>query len=182
MNGGPAPAPVPVEPITLQYAAVPAWDDIIYEPTPGGVRITLRHGGSVIVASIVAAFLLMLLVIPVFILGWRQVLLALGVVGEVLAVIVYAIVGTVVGVLKQTKPTVIEVTADALVFRNVFVQEGYEVIRPRSEVYDVKYVTHSRNLVVRCHTMNMIDCRPVRDEATLRWLAEVLREAMGIKS
>jgi hypothetical protein len=50
----------------------------------------------------------------------------------------------------------------------------------RAAVYDVQYVAHSGNLVVRIHGSEMLEIRPSRDPRVLTWIAQELRRALGL--
>jgi hypothetical protein len=47
-------------------------------------------------------------------------------------------------------------------------------------VYDVKFVTPSRKLVVRTRGMEIFEWRPVDDDAEIRRMVGFLREVIGL--
>jgi hypothetical protein len=50
----------------------------------------------------------------------------------------------------------------------------------RGEVYDIRYVEHSGNIVVRAHRREMVEFRPSADDRIVRWIAAELRRALGL--
>ena len=92
-----------------------------------------------------------------------------------------ALTGRGIPVVVGTCPDFGVITAIPQPLRNVFCdQEVRDVERPRAAVYEVKYVGHSGNLFIRARGHDVIDFRPVKDPAALRWIAGVLREALGL--
>ena len=57
--------------------------------------------------------------------------------------------------------------------------ESMTLIRPRDKIYEIKYVSHSGNLVIRTHGMDMIDIRPFHNVELMKWLTDELRQALG---
>jgi len=76
-------------------------------------------------------------------------------------------------------PIVIEVTREAVRLVN-FSRETDARTLPRNLVYDVKFVAHSRMMVIRTRGMEMVECRPVDDDNEIRRMVEFLREAVGL--
>jgi len=149
----------------LQYADAPARHGIIFETTADGLMITIP--------------------VPLP----RQLLMLAGS-GGVLALsfIIHTFVGVAVvaGVLilaifrrRLGRPMVIELDARELRLLNVNPGEP-EPDRTfrRADVYDVKFVRHSGNLVVRVHGQEILEVRPSDDPAILEWLADTLHRAL----
>jgi hypothetical protein len=76
-------------------------------------------------------------------------------------------------------PVVVEVTPDTLSFLNLSAQRENHIL-PRNLVYDVKYVTHSRMMVVRTRGLEMFEWRPVDDDAEIARMVGFLRDALGL--
>lgn len=185
MNLEPEKPPITALPLGLQYADAPGRYGIVLETTDEGVRISIPKIGIsseniIILASLLATVLSM----GAALLMWA------GVRGFLLA---FAGLSPVVGIslhlawefwkfpLSSAKPRSIELKSTALVLINILMEDEKMVVtRPRSQIYDVKYVPHSGNLVVRCHSENMIECRPIADPIVLQWIADVLREALHL--
>jgi hypothetical protein len=51
---------------------------------------------------------------------------------------------------------------------------------PRESVYLVHFVDHSQNMVIRAQDHEMLECRIRNDRALTRWLAEFLRQELGL--
>ena len=84
---------------------------------------------------------------------------------------------------RRDRPLIIEVTSSIVAIRNLDADgEGqyYDLLRPRDAVYEVKFVAHSGNLVIRAKGHEMIDCHLFSDPRTTQWAADVLREALGL--
>jgi hypothetical protein len=76
----------------------------------------------------------------------------------------------------------LELTADALRGR-YFQAELAMLVKfslPRARIHEVKYVSHSGNLVIRAHGREMVEWRPTEDAQTLRFVAARLRQALGL--
>lgn len=182
MNANSSPPPVPVQPFVLQYADAAAWHGMLLHATEDGLKITLYRGGFAVFRAALTFALFAGVVIPFGVFARRR--LPAEFAGFELAVItvMLAIVGAAIRLFVRTKPAIIEITGDALIFQNVLPNESFEMVRPRSEVYDVSYDERWRSLVAKCYTMNVIECRLNRDPAVLRWLAQVLREALKLQN
>jgi hypothetical protein len=77
------------------------------------------------------------------------------------------------------EPMVVEVTPKVVVFEN-FSRETPVHTVPRDQIYDVKYVSHSGNLVIRARGHEILEWRPVENERELARIALFLREAIGM--
>jgi hypothetical protein len=146
---------------TLSYVGVATRLGMVHEPLADGVRITrpAEYGRAV-------AVLLTALTLPYVV--------PAGLVGANLAPLVRRIWG-------GTRPAVFEVSGRSLSLRNVYCDNQVrDFDRPRDAVYEVKYVSHSGNLMIRARGHELIDFRPVKDPAALQWIAGVLREALGL--
>jgi hypothetical protein len=177
--------PVAVQPIELRYADAPARDGLVLETSEHGVRITLptirfnaTHFASTLFIIVIS------IAIPV--LRWGHGFVMFLVQNPLVvmpSILIFAVSFWAVPKMmrKAEMPRTIEVTAESLVLTNILVEEEQTIItRPRGEVYDIRYVAHSGNLVIHCHKMNMVECRPVRDPIVLKWIAAVLRDAMAL--
>jgi hypothetical protein len=186
--------PLPVQPIELRYADAPDRDGLVLEPTEDGVRITLpeiQFNPANFFATIIILFLF---VVVMSITIWWPILFwlyeFLQIIRKNPLVFLPGALALIFGLWAVPKtmrrppiPRTIEVTAEALIFTNVMIEEEQTIItRPRREIYDVRYVSHSGNLVVHCHKMNMVECRPVRDPIVMKWIAAVLREALCLQT
>ena len=185
MNVEPDKPAVPALPLRLQYADAPGRYGIVLETTDEGVRISIPKIGISREMIIVLASLL----VTVFSMGTALLMWA-GVRGFLL---VLAGLSPLVGIslhlgwvfwkfpFRSAKPRSIELTTTVLILVNILMEEEKTVVtRSRSQIYDVKFVPHSGNLVIRCHTENMIECRPIADPIVLQWIADVLREALHL--
>ncbi len=78
----------------------------------------------------------------------------------------------------------IKLTTDTLSIRYFFIPSGnlIAIDLARSQIYDVKYVTHSGNLVIRCHHQEMSQFCPSSDPIVLQWIADRIREALKLSS
>jgi hypothetical protein len=158
--------PMQGQPLTLQYADLPIGIGVIVEPLPHGVRITQppSHGvgAAILIFTILFAPLLLLVILFSGDLdALRRPLRAIR---------------------RAFRPMIIEVTATTLSLLNVEI-DGHpqDLLHPRDQVYDVRYVQHSGNVVIRVHGQEMIDCRPFKDPRMLQWLADVLCQALELK-
>ena len=147
---------------TLTYANAPTRLGLVHEPLSDGVRITrparLGRVAGAVAMAVLAVPLVMIAVAfysppaPFFrrIHGWSL-------------------------------PTVLEVSGTRLFLQNVNIDGAVQdVERARDAVYEVKYVAHSGNLVIRARGRDIIDFRPVDNPAALEWIAGLLREALGL--
>ena len=171
------------------------------EPIPGGLRITLPTPPNPIpgqVVEVISTGLVELspyLMIGFFVLGigatmhlvrfWAILLfrdIPWQLYGFVGICAVLAIVHIWTLVRDRRRPSAIELTADTLRIRcfDAAGEKLRKISLARSQIYDVKFVPHSGNLVIRCHTENMIECRPIADPIVLQWIADVLREALHL--
>ena len=80
---------------------------------------------------------------------------------------------------KLSDPMIVEVTPTAVVFQNLSHETPIHSF-PRDKIYDVKYVNHSKNLVIRARGLEILEWRPVPDERELTRMALFLREAIGL--
>ena len=186
MNDEPINPPSPVVPIKLQYADAPSRHGIILEATADGVRITIPEIGftrlllTIAFVAMTGAFIVSSAFIAQPII--RIVMLSSEMLPVTVGLLLQIVWGIKIALVHAAKPKVIEVTASDLILTNILVEDENNVItRPRSQIYDVKYIGHSGNLVIRCHTANMIECRPVTNPIVLQWLAGVLREALQLR-
>jgi hypothetical protein len=149
----------------LQYADAPARHGIVFETTPEGVIVTIPVplARRVLGMAAYGGMLVMALIIHVFV--------AVAMVVAGLALVVFRN--------RLGRPIVIELDARELRFRNVAPGEAQsDWACPRADVYDVKYVRHSGNLVVRIRGREMFEVRPSDDPAIVAWLAETLNRAL----
>jgi hypothetical protein len=146
----------------LPYADLPARHGIVVEPLPGGVRITIpqsawRHLGLAVVAAL-----------P-FVMCNLYVALAVAVIG-----VATALVRRRIG-----RPMVIEVDDRHFSVTNLNPAEPQDdPCYPRADVYDVKFVSHSGNVVVHARGHEMLELRPRPTEDVNRWLAAALHDAL----
>jgi hypothetical protein len=83
---------------------------------------------------------------------------------------------------RARAPTIIEVAGPTLSLLNIETEETYQnIIRPRKDIYDVRFIEHSGNLFIRAHGHEIIDIRPFHDPRILRWLAQTLHQALELK-
>ena len=80
---------------------------------------------------------------------------------------------------RLSAPMIVEVTPKAVVFQNLTHENPIQSL-PRDQIYDVKYVSHSGNLVIRARGHEIIEWRPVQHERELVRMALFLREAIGL--
>src|SRR5688572_15087587 len=122
----------------LQYADAPARHGIVFETSADGLLITIP--------------------VPL----WRQLAMLAGSGGVlIIAVLIHLFAAVAIAVIalclaiyhrRLGRPVIIELTADELRFRNVTPGEpDADRTFRRADVYDVKFVGHSGNLVVRVH-------------------------------
>jgi hypothetical protein len=166
--------------LTIPYADVPARLGIVYETRPGGLRMTIpRSPGIVRDLWLTAAAEIVVLGLVGLLSGAN--LCAIGVFAALLGlVLLYRVF------VANFGPAVIEVFDEAVILRNVETRtesraDTRDFVRPRAAVYEVKYVSHSGNLVVKARGHEMIECRPVRRPEALEWIAARIREALGLK-
>jgi hypothetical protein len=143
----------------LQYADAPARNGITYGQTADGFLITIQIPIWRRAAALATALpLVVLFLTNIFV-----------------AIVVFAVI-IIAAVVRQqfTRPTVIELTADELVIQNLLgATADYRV--PRDAVYDVRYVSHSGNIVIHARGQEMLEFRPVGDCELLKWLAETIQ-------
>jgi hypothetical protein len=159
------PVPTDQPPPTLQYAALPPGIGLIIEPLPDGIRITRPPNRSL------ATFLLVLLLLlsPLALL-----LILISADPEAFRLPIRVI-------RSAFKPMIIELTATTLSLLNVDLNgRPLDLVRPRKDVYDVRFIEHSGNLFIRAHGHEIIDIRPFHDPRILRWIAQTLRQTLGI--
>jgi len=155
----------PSGPTVIPYADAPPGIGLIIEPLPDGIRITKPPVRSYAIFLLV----LLLLISPLA-------LLLLCLVGglDALKLPIRIIRGA-------FRPRIIEVTATTLSLLNIDINGRPEdMIRPRQDVYEVRFVEHSGNLFIRTRGHEIIDCRPFHDPRILRWLADTLRKTLGL--
>jgi hypothetical protein len=151
----------------LSYADLPTRFGIMYERTPDGLYMSIP-------IPIWKRFLAFTGMVPLLLLlfmgGW----------GPLIALVVVIVV--LILRKRLAKPLIIDLTADELVLRNVLSQQREEIRMKcryrRSDVYDVKYVSHSGNIVIHAHHHELLELRPINDARVLEWIARTLREAL----
>lgn len=80
---------------------------------------------------------------------------------------------------RLDRPVVIEVTPATLVFANL-TYRPVNVSLPRDEIYDIKHVAHSGQLVVRRRGKDLVEVQPIADQEELQRIAAFLRDATGL--
>jgi hypothetical protein len=79
--------------------------------------------------------------------------------------------------------TTIRVDADALSIEDFHSWSEVVTLQfPRAGVYDVRYIEHSGNLLIRAHGQQLFDGRPINDPLVLREIAASIRAALGWES
>ena len=153
-------------PPTLQYAALPPGIGLIVEPLDGGIRITRTPNRSLATLLLV----LLLLLSPLALL-----LICISADPNAFRLPLRI-------VLSAFKPMIIELTATTLSLLNVDLNgRPLDLIRPRKDIYDVRFIEHSGNLFIRAHGHEIIDFRPFHDPRILRWLADTLRQMLDLE-
>ena len=80
---------------------------------------------------------------------------------------------------RLADPMVVQVTATAVVLENLSHEMPTHTV-PRDLIYDIKYVSHSGNLVIRARGQEILEWRPVENERELLRISLFLREAIGL--
>jgi hypothetical protein len=170
-------------PNVVAYADLPARYGVQYEIRPDGCVIVLPPPRWWRRIEVVTPLLFILLVIgPLFYDDATK--------GEFGSMLVLLIVAGGFGVftrfaLLRGRPLVLEVTASEVKVGNAqpVLWTGAPVTHtlnyPRAQVYDVQYVPHSRNIVLRVHGSEMMEFRPTQSPDLNRWIAQQLRRALG---
>ena len=147
----------------LQYADAPARNGITYGQTPDGFLITIQI--PIWKRAAALAFSL-----PLVVLFMTNIFVA--------SIVFLVIIILAVARQKFTRPTVIELTADEFIIQNLLgAAADYRV--PREAVYDVRYVSHSGNIVVHARGQQLLEFRPMNDAALLKWLAETIQSHLA---
>jgi hypothetical protein len=154
------------QPPLLHYADLPPGIGLIVETLPDGVRITQPPapgaGAAIVILAIFISPIVLLVILATADLDALRRMLR--------------------GIKSVFRPMIIEVTGPSLSLLNIEIDGTYQdVIRPRESVYELRFIEHSGNLFIRAHGQEIIDCRPFRDPRMLRWLANVLVQALGLK-
>jgi hypothetical protein len=180
-------------PPTLSYATAGAASRVQYSrdgavakvviPAPSGRRVGAAIDATAAVIAGVLFNELGVFVAALAVCGWlaggysRQ----LGLAVVVLSAIVGGVfVGAWLYYRRLDAPMTVEVTPDALSFLNLSAARKEHVL-PRNLVYDIKFVTHSGNLVVRTRGWEIFEWRPVNSDAEILRLVTFLREVVGLE-
>ena len=148
----------------LSYGDLPTQRGVIVETWPGGMRLTVPPPRFARLGWIVGRILFTPIIVLFLLLGAGD------------ALFFYR------GLLRVGRAMVIEVNEDSLSFLNTPMgDQRRDVVLPRRDVYAVKYVGHSGNLVVRAHGHEMLDWRPFRSPHMLEYVARLIREALGLE-
>jgi len=174
--------PTPAIPL-LDYADLPTRHGIEYEIRPDGVSFILPPAPfwkrpEIIVAAVV-----------ILLLALNNMPSAMRVgVGEVISnVVTFSFVGLilVVGLWTLRVTRRIELTPDALLLENIAPVMWSDPIPrqlryARENVYDVQFIRHSGNLIIRVHGSEMIEFSPSNDPRVKEWMAAELRRTLGL--
>ena len=84
-------------------------------------------------------------------------------------------------ILKFMPSVVIELDSTRLHFEGVTNtwEESGPLDRPRSAIYEVKFVPHSGSLFIKATGFAFIECQPHHDSRVVEWIAARLNEALG---
>ena len=159
--------PVQTPPPLLQYADMPAGMGIILEPLSDGVRITRPPSHAEATALLILALVFSPLIILLVFFAQSP----------------DPITHSIRAIRRKFRPTIIEVTPTTLSMLNVEMDGAgpKDITHPRADVYDVRYVSHSNNVVVRIHGQEMVELHPFKDPRMQRWLANTLVQALRLK-
>jgi len=151
-------------------------------PSPRGRRLgaavsqTLLIFGTILLNEL-GVFVVALVVLATWSGSYRhELVLAAAVAGGIVAIV---FIGAWLGYRRLDDPVVVEVTAAAVSFLNFRTEAGAHRL-PRNLVYDVKFVPHSRKMVIRTRGMEMFEWRPVGDDAEIRRMVGFLRDVIGL--
>jgi len=155
------------QPPLLQYADLPIRIGIIVDPLPDGIRITQPPVPGVGIVLVI----LLVLVSPL----WLLLI--------VMSADPDAVTTPIRAIRRTFRPMIIEITATTVSLMNVDLENSSkcDLVHPRKDVYDVRYVGHSNNVVIRVHGQEMIELRPFKDPRMQQWLADVLVQALRLK-
>ena len=172
---------VPASPLVLPYADAPARWGIVCERNGPEVTITVPRPRRTSILRVIGAlaFLAVLTttILPMFgrAMWWVVLLAAIVSLGGVAADNLLNLPP----LFKFSKPLVVELNLDSLTLRNYAPPGEEDPVRPRDQVYEVKFIPHSGNLVIHSRNMEMIEFRPCPDAAVLRWMADTLTAALN---
>lgn len=179
---------LPPHPIHLSYADALCRRGLTVERTPDGVRIEFPRGmmapiwGAFAVIFVIGSILLLLFRLQSNF--WILTALAAWPLWAWLAVEAIAVVIATAWREVRYRRVVpaLELNAHALIVRRLIPNDSKpERLLPRSKVYEVKYVSHSGKLVIRCRGEEMIELRPMRDPIVLSYVADVLHESLELE-
>jgi hypothetical protein len=170
-------------PPLLAYADLPARHGIQYDVRPNGASFLVPPTSwwkrPEIIVAIVVTSLFVILMFADMSSNPRRII-------RTSATVAMVLVATVAGTMRLRRPMRIDVTPDALVLENVMPFMSTEmaaarVMRyPRHKVYDVQFVGHSGNVIIRVRDNEMIEFSPSTDPRLKSWLAQELRRALGL--
>jgi hypothetical protein len=175
----PDPHPVLARPV-LAYAGAPARWGIVCERNGPEVTITIPRRWPIGSLIFTAVMMVVSLVVVSFISRAAVVFAAVVVlfvtfgIGHVAA----ALLPTVPGLFRFSRPIIIELNAHSLTVHNFDPGTREDPTVPRERVYDIRYVPHSGNLVIHSRYLDLIECRPCPDPEVLKWMAETLMAAL----
>lgn len=151
-------------------------------PSPRGRRAgaaveqTLLIFGAIFLNEL-GVFVVALVVLAMSSGQYRSELMQAAAVGGGVAALVF--VGAWFRYRRLDDPMMIEVTPEAVRLVN-YNRDADAHTLPRNLVYDVKFVAHSRRMVIRTRGMEMVEWRPVDDDDEVRRMVEFLREVIGL--
>jgi hypothetical protein len=168
----------------LSYADLPARKGIIFERDGGCVRFIIppsrwwRFAESIGITAIALFVLTQLL--PSYLASRSR--------GFVI-VAAFVVIGGIVAILQRLRrdPTIIiELGPERLRLHNISPVMSPDTTRieqslsySRDRVYDIHYVDHSGNVIVRVRGEEMVEFRPSRDPRINRWIGEQMQAALA---
>jgi hypothetical protein len=157
--------PIPATPV-LSYAGAPQRWGIVHDRWPGGLRIVVPASRGVVMWTF---GVLCLLILPLAI--------HLGLGGQLRRLSNW--------LRCKLRAVTIEIDDVSVRVHNVCDSgntDRLDHVRPRRAVYEVRYVPHSRMVLLRAHGHEMLEFRPVPDDMVLRWIADEMRQALELSS
>lgn len=178
----PDPVPIPSLPV-LPYAVPPHLRGIVVEERDDKLCILIREAGRVWPKSWSwvgngLAEVSWLILLGLVVLAWLNWLLFLCVVA---ALVVSAII-LVYWAYARRQPAAIELSATKLAISNVDPKYGRDEEWERTSIYAIKYVGHAGKWMIRAHMKEIYSFQLVSDAATMRQLAELLRQRLGLST
>lgn len=177
-------------PPLLPYADSPARQGIIYERRPDGLVIRIPAAGRLrplftaglidrIGEDWVRLFRLLLsaaMLLSFWLIGKRFPLTVFA----IFVAWVVVVLSTAGGLGVRRIPAIITLDARSLSITQLDPLIGVPTTWDRSIIYDVRFVPHASAIAIHAHGADLYEFRPVRDEPTLRWLANELRMGLGL--